>query len=107
MNMPYIDTEHLFKCETCRFYRNGKCNTFCDAGESYSPNLAKIPTADVVPRDEYDALRINLKAMRYELRSLKTRYEELHYKYQIAASDGYNKLIVELKEKHTKGGEGE
>ena len=68
--------------------------------------INNAPTADVVPRDEYEALRINLKAMRYELRSLKTRYEELHYKYQIAASDGYNKLIVELKEKHTKGGEG-
>ena len=50
--MPYIDTEHLFKCETCRSYRNGKCNTFCDAGESYSPSLTKIPTADVVPRGE-------------------------------------------------------
>lgn len=67
--------------------------------------LEYVPTADVVPREEYEALQINLKTVRYELRSLKTRYEELHYKYQIAASDGYNKLIVELKEKYTKGGE--
>ena len=67
--------------------------------------LEYVPTADVVPREEYEALQINLKTVRYELRSLKTRYAELHYKYQIAVSDGYNKLIVELKEKHTKGGE--
>lgn len=67
--------------------------------------MEDAPIADVVPREEYEALQINLKTVRYELRSLKTCYEELHYKYQIAVSDGYNKLIVELKEKHTKGGE--
>lgn len=46
--MPrYIDAEYMFKCETCRHYRENKCNTFCDSGESYSPNMSKIPTADV------------------------------------------------------------
>ena len=46
--MAYIDTKYLGKCETCRNFRNGKCNTYCDHGEEYSPNLSKIPTADVV-----------------------------------------------------------
>ncbi len=48
--MPrYIDAEYMFKCETCRHCRGEyKCNTFCDSGESYSPNMSKIPTADVV-----------------------------------------------------------
>jgi Zn finger protein HypA/HybF involved in hydrogenase expression len=46
--MPrYIDAEYMFKCETCRHYRENKCNTFCDSGESYSPDMSKIPTADV------------------------------------------------------------
>jgi hypothetical protein len=45
----YIDTKHLFKCETCRHYTEGRgCNTFCDCGECYSPNMNKIPNADVV-----------------------------------------------------------
>ena len=47
--MTYIDTKYLGKCETCRNFRNGKCNTYCDHGEEYSPNLSKIPTADVAP----------------------------------------------------------
>ena len=50
--MAYIDTKYLFKCETCRSMRNGKCNTFCDSLECYSPNLSKIPTADVAPKSE-------------------------------------------------------
>lgn len=80
-------------------------NKWLRAGLSIAArDVRNQPTADVVPREEYEALQINLKTVRYELRSLKTRYEELHYKYQIAVSDGYNKLIVELKEKHTKGG---
>lgn len=91
--MPYIDTAHLFKCETCRFYRNGKCYTFCDAGESYSPSLTKIPTADVVPRDEvakiFEEIEINIF-------KLETPYQTLH-----CIPSG---LIEELKEKYTKGG---
>ena len=46
--MPYIDTKHLFKCETCRHLKYDGCNTFCDCGEGYSSDITKIPTADVV-----------------------------------------------------------
>lgn len=46
--MAYIDTKYLFKCETCRYHISGGCNTYCDHREEYSPNLSKIPTADVV-----------------------------------------------------------
>jgi hypothetical protein len=46
--MPYIDTKYLGKCETCRHHSNSGCDTYCDHGEEYSPNLSKIPTADVV-----------------------------------------------------------
>ena len=46
--MPYIDTKYLGQCETCRHHSNSGCNTYCDHGEEYSPNLSKIPTADVV-----------------------------------------------------------
>ena len=45
--MPYIDTKYLGECETCRHHSNSGCNTYCDHGEEYSPNLSKIPTADV------------------------------------------------------------
>jgi hypothetical protein len=51
--MAYIDTQYLGKCETCRHCVGEiKCNTYCDHGEEYSPNLSKIPTADVAPRNE-------------------------------------------------------
>lgn len=43
----YIDAEHLFKCETCRHHRSGGCDTWCENGECYSPDMSKIPTADV------------------------------------------------------------
>ena len=53
----YIDADYLFKCETCRHCKGEfKCDTFCDSGECYSPNMFKIPTADVVPKSEYDAV---------------------------------------------------
>ena len=45
--MAYIDTKHLGKCETCRHYRTGGCDTWCENGECYSPNMSKIPIADV------------------------------------------------------------
>lgn len=48
----YIDAEHLFKCETCRHHRSGGCDTWCENGECYSPDMSKIPTADVVPINE-------------------------------------------------------
>ena len=42
--MAYIDTKHLFKCETCRHSKNGKCENWCENGECYSPNMRLIPT---------------------------------------------------------------
>lgn len=45
--MAYIDTKYLFKCETCRNHRSGKCDTWCDHGEEYIPDMNNIPTADV------------------------------------------------------------
>jgi hypothetical protein len=54
--MAYIDTKYLGKCETCRHHRSGSCNTFCDCGEEYSPDLSKIPTADDVPKSEVEEL---------------------------------------------------
>ena len=45
--MAYIDTKYLGKCETCRHHRNGQCDTWCDYGECYQPDITKIPTADV------------------------------------------------------------
>lgn len=53
--MPYIDTKYLGKCETCRHHSNSGCNTYCDHGEEYSPNLSEIPTADVVEVDTIKA----------------------------------------------------
>lgn len=46
--MDYINTAYLFKCQTCRHFRSDECNTFCENGECYSPNMRMIPTADVV-----------------------------------------------------------
>ena len=44
----YIDTKHLGKCNTCTHCRNGRCNTYCDHFECYTPDLNLIPAADVV-----------------------------------------------------------
>ena len=44
----YIDADYLFKCQTCRHHRSGGCDTWCENGECYSPDMSKIPTADVV-----------------------------------------------------------
>jgi hypothetical protein len=46
--MAYIDTKYIGECETCRHHKSGKCDTWCDGGESYQPDMTKIPTADVV-----------------------------------------------------------
>ena len=46
--MAYIDTKYLGKCETRRHHRSGQCDTWCDCGECYQPDMTKIPTADVV-----------------------------------------------------------
>ena len=44
----YIDANYLFKCQTCRHFDGDECDTFCDSYECYSPDMSKIPTADVV-----------------------------------------------------------
>jgi len=44
----YIDTNYLFKCQTCRHFDGDECDTFCDSYECYSPDMPKMPTADVV-----------------------------------------------------------
>ena len=91
--MAYIDTEHLFKCETCRFYRNGKCNTFCDAGEAYSLSLTKIPTADVVPMGEVQEIFKEFDRM----------LERYGYEPYYTVQDMEIEVNI-LKEKYTKGG---
>jgi hypothetical protein len=44
----YIDAKYLFKCNTCTHCRNGRCNTYCDHFECYTPDLNLIHAADVV-----------------------------------------------------------
>ena len=44
----YVDANYLFKCQTCRHFDGDECDTFCDSYECYSPDMSKIPTADVV-----------------------------------------------------------
>ena len=46
--MPYINTKHLFQCNTCRYHNKSGCATLCDHGEQYIPDMKKIPEADVV-----------------------------------------------------------
>lgn len=46
--MAYIDTKYIGDCKTCRHQINRGCDTWCDHGESYQPNMSKIPAADVV-----------------------------------------------------------
>lgn len=71
--MPYIDTKYLFKCETCRHFVYGHgCNTFCDSGECYSPNMNKIPTADVAPREDYEAVIAGQETLQKYLAKIKT-----------------------------------
>ncbi len=48
--MAFIDTKHFDRCDTCNHYidsMNG-CDVLCQNHEFYSPNISKIPTADVV-----------------------------------------------------------
>lgn len=62
----YIDAEHLFKCETCRHHRSGGCDTWCENGECYSPDMSKIPTAEVVGIDDGFEIVI-MSAVRYAI----------------------------------------
>ncbi len=100
--MPYIDTKYLFKCETCRNFRNNVCRTFCESGEGYSPSMDKIPTADVAPRAEvaaeiFDDINDILAAHAYRPKS-----ED----YAAGACDTlewFESQIDELKKKYTEG----
>ena len=47
MAKEYIDTKYLFQCETCHHHKSGKCDTWCENGENYRPDMSKIPIADV------------------------------------------------------------
>jgi hypothetical protein len=38
----YIEVGSLWKCETCSYYQNNKCTTWCDCGESYRPDYNKL-----------------------------------------------------------------
>lgn len=46
--MPYIDTKYIGDCDYCRHHRTGSCDTWCDCGECFEPNMTKIPLVDVV-----------------------------------------------------------
>lgn len=96
--MPYIDTKYLFKCETCRHSVDGHgCTTFCDSGECYSPNMYKIPTADVVPRERFDRVFGNLKAVLEERAEDKAEvaseiFEEIEQEINAALQSNYKVL---------------
>ena len=49
MEKKYIDVDQLFRCDTCHHHRSGKCDTWCENGESYRPDVSIIKTADVAP----------------------------------------------------------
>lgn len=49
----YINVDQLFRCETCYHHVNGKCNTFCDIGESYRPAFSKLKVIDNVQEVKY------------------------------------------------------
>lgn len=38
----YIKIDSLWKCDTCFYYQNNKCNTWCECGESYRPAFNKL-----------------------------------------------------------------
>lgn len=95
--MPYIDTKHLFKCETCRRFRGGKCLAWCESMECYSPNMKNIPTVDVVPRNEYDAVVSALDNSTKE-------FLKLHDAYQKQKSE-HEEAIEVIKETHRLAGE--
>lgn len=104
--MSYIDTKYLGKCETCRHHRSGTCNTFCDCGEEYSPDLSKIPTADVVPKSEAERWRRNLEAVLKEIPE--TKREVAREIFEAINEDCFDQFgyfeyeaYAELKKKYT------
>ena len=62
----YIDTNYLFKCQTCRHFDGDECDTFCDSYECYSPDMSKIPTADVVEVVRCKDCKYSSKEKRYD-----------------------------------------
>ena len=82
----YIDAEHLFKCETCRHHRSGGCDTWCENGECYSPDMSKIPTADVAE----------------VVRCSECKHLEIINKAPIYAVCKHEKLVFELWEADTR-----
>ena len=62
-----IDVESLFNCYTCYHMQNGKCNTFCDAGESYRPDINKLEIIEAEPvRHGYWKVHITSCRMYFE-----------------------------------------
>lgn len=92
--MPYINTEYLFKCETCRHCVGDiRCNTFCDSGESYSPNMNKIPAADVVPMEEVERLKRQLEPFKEKQCFTCKHYDIGHDHVPCCYCEDYNKYI--------------
>ena len=50
-----IDIKQLYQCETCSHHFSGKCDTWCECGESYRPAMAllKIIEAEEVRHGEW------------------------------------------------------
>lgn len=105
--MAYIDTKYLGKCETCRHFRSGGCNTYCDHGEEYSPDLSKMPAADVAPKSE---VAREIEALENEVGKIYNHYvfEDTDYADDdVAVEAAMNaltevlNLIAEFKDKYT------
>ena len=43
-----IDVNSLWKCETCYYHKNGKCDTWCESSESYRPAYSKLKVVEAV-----------------------------------------------------------
>lgn len=43
-----IDVNSLWNCETCFHHKNGKCDTWCESGESYRPAYSKLKVVEAV-----------------------------------------------------------
>lgn len=53
----YINIEELWKCETCFYMRNGKCQSkWCDAGEDYRPAYSKFTIIEAELVSENDKI---------------------------------------------------
>ena len=51
----YINIKQLYQCETCSHHFSGKCDTWCECGESYRPAmvLLNIIEAEEVKHGEW------------------------------------------------------